>query len=76
MGDGVDRNADQRSEPEDHIAEMDQRDVLDQVSLERAIEVEKDEKDDDRNNADPEMLLSGGVFRHVRVLVFEVLRRW
>ena len=69
MGDRVDGDADQRREPEHHVAEMDERDVRDQIGLERAIEIEKDEDDDDGNNADPELLLPGSVFRHVHVLV-------
>jgi hypothetical protein len=48
---------------------MDERYMRDQIGLERAIEIEKDEDDDDGNNADPELLLPGSVFRHVHVLV-------
>ena len=69
MGDRVDGDADQRREPENHVAEMDERYVRDQIGLERAIEIEKDEDDDDGNDADPELLLPGSVFRHVHVLV-------
>jgi hypothetical protein len=47
---------------------MDERDVRDEVSLERAIEIKKDEEDDDSNDADPELLLLRGVVSHIRRL--------
>jgi hypothetical protein len=68
MSERVGNDTDQAGEPEKHIAEMDERDVRDQVSLERAIEIKKDEEDDDSNDADPELLLLSGVVRHIRRL--------
>jgi hypothetical protein len=68
MSERVGNDTDHAGKPEKHIAEMDERDVRDEVSLERAIEIEKNEDDDDSNDADPELLLLSSVVRHVRRL--------
>jgi hypothetical protein len=57
----VRQDADERREPEHHVAEMNEWDMRDEIRLERAIKVEKDKKDDDGNEPNPELLLLGGI---------------
>jgi hypothetical protein len=69
MSESVSHDPDQRCEPEHHVAEVNERDVRDEIRLERAIKIEKDKKNDDRNEPDPELLLLGSIVCHVRRLV-------
>src|SRR5208337_1574930 len=65
----VGENADQRRKPENHVVEMDEWDVGEEIGLERAVEIEENEEDDDRDDPDPELLLFGSIVRHIRRLV-------
>jgi hypothetical protein len=76
MSERVGNDTDQAGEPEKHVAEMDEGDVRDEVSLKRAIEIKKNEQDDDSNDADPELLLLSGVVRHIRRLGLRYMERW
>jgi hypothetical protein len=69
MRERVSDDADQGSKPEDHVTEVNKRGMREQIRLERPIEVEKNKKDDDRDDPNPELLLFGGIVSHIRRLV-------
>ncbi len=64
----ISSDANEGSEPEYDVVEMDERDVRDQIGLERAIEIKENKEDDDRDDPNPELLLFGGIVRHIRHL--------
>jgi hypothetical protein len=48
---------------------MNERDMRDEIGLERAIKIQENKKNDDGNEPDPEPLLLGSIVRHIRRLV-------
>jgi hypothetical protein len=66
MSKSVGDNSDQRREPEDHVAEVNERNMRDQIGFEGAVKIKEDEQDNDGNDRAPELLLFGCIVGHVR----------